>query len=351
MNSWKDNVRTVVPYVPGEQPKRRVIKLNTNENPYPPSPKVAEAIGRMDYEMLRKYPDPEASELTDAISEVYGVAGDRIFVGVGSDDVIGMAFLTFFAGQKPVLFPDITYSFYDVWAELFRIPYRQIPLRDDMTVNPEDYYTENGGIILANPNAPTSIAMPAQAIRGILERNPNSVVIVDEAYVDFGGESCLPMIDEFDNLLVVQTYSKSRSMAGVRIGFAMGSKDLIDAMKAVKFAYNSYTMNSQVIAMGAASMRDVEYWKETVAKVIRTREATIPRLRELGFSILPSSANFVFATHNTVPAAVIFEELKKKDIFVRYWNKKRIDNYLRITIGTDEEMDALIAALRDIVGK
>ena len=342
-------MRRVVPYVPGEQPQRPVTKLNTNENPYPPSPAAVAVLQAADGAAFRKYPDPTAAELVNAISDVYGVPADQVFVGVGSDDVLGMSFLTFFASDKPVLFPDITYSFYDVWAELFRIPYRQIPLTEDFRINPEDYKTENGGIVIANPNAPTSVALPTDAIRGILEANRDSVVIIDEAYIDFGGESVLPMIKEFDNLLVVQTYSKSRSGAGMRVGFAMGSKALIDAIKAVKFAYNSYTMSTPMIQAGAAAMKDVAYMKKTTAAVIATREAFKPRLEAMGFAILPSATNFYFATHNRVPAKVIFEELKKRDIFVRYWNKPRIDNYLRITVGTDAEMETLVAALTEIL--
>lgn len=349
MGKWQENVRRVVPYVPGEQPQRPVIKLNTNENPYPPSPKALAVLAEADGAAFRKYPDAEATVLVNAISEVYGVPADQIFVGVGSDDVLGMAFLTYFAGDKPVLFPDITYSFYDVWAELFRIPYRQVPVTEDFRIRPEDYKVENGGIVIANPNAPTSLELPAETIRGIIEANQDSVVIVDEAYIDFGGESVLPLIREYDNLLVVQTYSKSRSGAGMRIGFAMGSKTLIDAIKAVKFAYNSYTINTPMLFAGAAAMLDTEHMKKTTAAVVATREAFRPILEELGFTVLPSSTNFYFATHGSVPAGVIFEELKKRDIFVRHWNKPRIDNYLRITVGTDEEMSALITALREIL--
>lgn len=349
MGNWQNNVRRVTPYTPGEQPQRTVIKLNTNENPYPPSPAAVAVLQAADGAAFRKYPDTDATELVNAISEVYGVSADRIFVGVGSDDVLGMSFLTFFASDKPVLFPDITYSFYDVWAELFRIPYRQIPLTENYRIRPEDYMTENGGVVIANPNAPTSVALPVEAIRGIIEANRDSVVIIDEAYIDFGGESVLPLIDQYDNLLVVQTFSKSRSGAGLRVGFAMGSKMLIDALKAVKFAYNSYTMSTPIIQAGAAAMRDVAYMKKTTAAVVATREAFRPRLEALGFTILPSATNFYFASHDRVPAKVIFEELKKRDIFVRYWNKPRINNHLRITVGTDAEMEALVGALTEIL--
>jgi len=351
MNTWKDNVRRVTPYVPGEQPQRPVIKLNTNENPYPPSPAAAAAIAGFDCDLSRKYPDPEATELVSAIADVYGVAKEQVFVGVGSDDVLGMAFLTFFNGEKPILFPDVTYSFYDVWAELYRIPYRMIPLDREFRIRPEDYCVPNGGIVIANPNAPTSIALPLQQIRQILEANRDVTVIVDEAYVDFGGESALPLLREYDNLLVVQTYSKSRSMAGIRIGYAIGSREMIAALSDVKYAYNSYTMNRITILAGAAAMRDTEYWRETTGKIVATREKVIPKLLELGFKVLPSSANFLFATHRSIPAETIFEELKKRDIFVRYFKKPRIDNYLRITVGTDGEMETLLKALAQITGE
>ncbi|MBO4653884.1 MAG: histidinol-phosphate transaminase [Lachnospiraceae bacterium] len=349
MATWQDNVRRVAPYVPGEQPQRPVIKLNTNENPYPPSPAAAAAMREFNSDLSRKYPDPSATELVTAIADVYGVDKDQVFVGVGSDDVLGMSFLTFFNGDKPILFPDVTYSFYDVWAELYRIPYRMIPLDENFRIRPEDYAVENGGIVIANPNAPTSIALPRDEIRRILDANRDVTVIVDEAYVDFGGESCLPLLAEYDNLLVVQTYSKSRSMAGSRIGFAIGSKEMIKALSDIKFAYNSYTMDHVTIRAGAASMRDVDYWKKMVAKVVATREKYLPKLQELGFTVLPTSTNFYFASHGKVPADEIFEELKKRDIFVRHWKKPRIDNWLRITVGTDEEMDALITALKEII--
>ncbi len=347
MGTWRDNVRRVNPYVPGEQPQRPVIKLNTNENPYPPSPAVLailremsgkpEAGNRCEAANLRKYPDAEVTELVNAISEVYGFDPAQIFVGVGSDDVLGMVFLTFFNGNAPILFPDVTYSFYDVWAELYRIPYRQIPLDENFRIRTEDYVNHDGpigGIILANPNAPTSVSLPLSEIRKILDANRDVAVVIDEAYVDFGGESVLPLLAEYDNLLVVQTYSKSRSLAGSRIGFAIGSAEMIKALSDIKYSYNSYTMDSLTIRIGAASMRDTDYWKATCAKIIATREAYRPKLEELGFTILPSSTNFYFATHKSVPAETIFTELKKRDIFVRFWNKPRINNHLRITIGT-----------------
>ena len=257
MSSWKDNIRKVTPYTPGEQPKiSDVIKLNTNECPYPPSPLVTEMIEKMDTERFRLYPDPEASLLVNELAEYYNVKPEQVFVGVGSDDVLGMAFLTCFNSEKPILFPDITYSFYDVWAELFKIPYKTVALDEQFKINPWDFNKENGGIIFPNPNAPTAIEMPLEQVEEIIKNNPDVVVIVDEAYVDFGGHTALSLIDKYDNLLVVRTFSKSRAMAGMRIGYAFGSKELIDAIKAVKFSYNSYTMNQATIETGVAAIKD-----------------------------------------------------------------------------------------------
>ncbi|MDO5702926.1 MAG: histidinol-phosphate transaminase [Lachnospiraceae bacterium] len=345
-------IRRVVPYVPGEQPKSAdVIKLNTNENPYPPSPRVREAIEKFDADTLRLYPDPAATDLIQAIAEEYGLGTDEVFAGVGSDDVLAMCFLTFFNSKDPVLFPDITYSFYDVWADLFRIPYEQIPLDDDFHIVPEMYRRKNGGIIFPNPNAPTGSLLPLETVRGIVAGNPDSIVIVDEAYIDFGGESALPLIREFDNLLVVQTFSKSRSGAGLRIGYAFGCPMLIRYLNDVKYSFNSYTMNRMVIEAGAACVRDRAYFRETTAKIVATRERILPRLREIGFRAEDSASNFVFASHAEVSAEEIFTKLRERGIYVRWWNKPRISDYLRITIGTDDEMDALIHELEDICSR
>lgn len=342
MRTWEKNVRTVVPYTPGEQPKFvDVIKLNTNENPYPPSPKVKECLEKMNTEAFRLYPEPACDTLVDALAETYHMDRDEIFVGVGSDDVLAMCFLTFFNSEKPILFPDITYSFYDVWAELFRVPYEKQPLNEQFEIVKEDYYKENGGIIFPNPNAPTGALLPLSAIEDVVKHNPDSVVIVDEAYIDFGGESALPLIDRYDNLLVVQTFSKSRSMAGMRIGYAMGNEQLIKYLSDVKYSFNSYTMNATAIALGTAAMRDRAYFEETKAKIIATRERAKERLAALGFSFVDSRANFIFAAHKSVPAEELFLALKQAGIYVRYFKKPRIDNYLRITIGTDEEMEEL----------
>lgn len=348
---WEKNIRKVTPYTPGEQPKdKNIIKLNTNECPYPPSPMVDAAIREMEIEKFRLYPDPDATELVDALAQYYQVNAEQVFVGVGSDDVLGMAFLTCFYSNKPILFPDITYSFYDVWAELLRIPYEKIPLDEKFVIKKEDYFRENGGIIFPNPNAPTAIELPLQEIEEIIANNQDVVVMVDEAYIDFGGQSALPLIDKYDNVLVIRTFSKSRAMAGMRIGYAIGSEKLISAIKAVKFSYNSYTMNMPSIHAGAAAIRDDRYFKEIIEKIIHTREQAKIKLAELGFAVTDSKANFVFARHKQVPAEVIFEALKEKKIYVRYFNKPRIDNYLRITIGTDKEMEKLYHALKEIVG-
>lgn len=348
MKTWEKNIRKVVPYTPGEQPTEKdVIKLNTNENPYPPSPMVTEM--HQELEQLRLYPAPDAKELVDAIAGYHGIARKQVFVGVGSDDVLAMSFLTFFNSDKPILFPDITYSFYDVWADLFRIPYETKALDDNFCLVAEDYYGENGGVVFPNPNAPTGLAVGLSFIREVLDHNQDVIVIVDEAYIDFGGESALALLKDYENLLVVRTFSKSRSMAGLRIGYAMGNENLIQALNNVKYSYNSYTMNYPSIVLGAASIKDDIYFKNTVSKVIKTREWFERELTRLGFTYPKSSANFVFASHKTIPAREIFEKAKEEKIYVRYFDKPRINNYLRISIGTDEEMKAFVKFLEKLV--
>lgn len=347
---WEDNVRKVVPYTAGEQPKKaNVIKLNTNECPYPPAPGVRRLAEEMDYDKLRLYPDTDSTVLVKELAEYYEVKPEQVFVGVGSDDVLATAFVTFFDSGRPILFPDVTYSFYDVWADLYRIPYKTCPLKEDWHLDPADYKQENGGIIFPNPNAPTGLMEDLSVVREILGANRDVVVIVDEAYVDFGGISCLPLLEEYDNLLVVQTFSKSRSMAGLRIGFCIGSEKMIKYLNDVKFSINSYTMNmtSQVLAVEA--VRDDAYFKATTRKIINTRERVKAELTELGFTFPDSKANFIFASHKSVPAKDIFEALREQDIYVRFWNKARINNSLRITIGTDEEMDALLKFLKEFL--
>ena len=348
---WEDNVRKVVPYVPGEQPKKRdIIKLNTNECPYPPAPAVEKALKTCDWADLRLYPEfPEQTLLAETLADHYHVKKEQLFIGVGSDDVLSQAFLTFFNSDKPILFPDITYSFYDVWADLYRIPYKRQPLDEEFRIRKEDYMAENGGIVFPNPNAPTGVLMPVEEIEEIVAANRDVVVIIDEAYIDFGGISCLPLVEKYENLLVVQTFSKSRAMAGSRIGYAIGSEKLIRYLNDVKYSVNSYTMNRPALSLGVASVKDDAYFKEICGKIINTRERSAAELAALGFRFPKSYANFLFVTHERVPAGEIFTRLKENDIYVRHWEKERIGNYLRITIGTDEQMDALIAALKKIL--
>ncbi len=349
MGGWETYVRKVEPYVPGEQPKHKVIKLNTNENPYPPSPKVQKIIDGFDVQQLRLYPDPEVAELIAAIAKNKGLDKEQVFVGVGSDDVLAMSFLTFFGSEQPILFPDITYSFYDVWAELFRIPYEQIPLQEDFRICVDDYKRKNGGIVIPNPNAPTGIAESLDAIEEIIAANSDSVVIIDEAYVDFGTKSAQELLKTYENLLVVQTFSKSRSLAGSRIGYAMGSKKLIAYLNDCKYSFNSYTMDRLTIQVGKASMEDEPYFTEQVHRIIETREWAKEQLHKLGFDFPDSKANFIFVRHKEIAAEDIFAALKQRNIYVRYFKKPRIDNYLRITIGTKEEMEQLMNALQEIL--
>ncbi len=347
---WEDQIRKVVPYTPGEQPGRKVIKLNTNECPYPPSERVICALREADYESLRLYPDPLCLKLRKVIADYYGVTPENTFVGVGSDDVLSMCFLAFFAGKRPVLFPDITYSFYDVWASVYGIPFRTIPLTEDFTIRLSDYDRENGGIVICNPNAPTGASKPLSELEAFLERQQNSVVIVDEAYIDFGGESALRLIEKFENLCVVRTMSKSRALAGLRVGYAFGSARLIRYLNDVKFSVNSYTMNLPSLVGAAAAMEDEAYFQEIVSRVVKTRERVSKQLKRLGFQFCDPAANFVFVTHPGKPAEEIFDLLRQRDIYVRHFNRERIRNFLRISIGTDEEMDCLLKTLEEILG-
>ena len=352
MKPWEANIRKVVPYTPGEQPNESgMIKLNTNENPYSPAPGVEKALKALDTDTLRLYPDPTAGDLVHSIAAFYGLKDEQVFTGVGSDDVLAMCFLTFFNSEKPILFPDITYSFYDVWADLFRIPYERPALDEEFHIRKEDYFRENGGIVFPNPNAPTGVEEPQAMIEEILQANPDVVVIVDEAYVDFGGTSALPLLKKYENLLVVQTFSKSRAMAGMRIGFCIGNEKLIHYLNDVKFSFNSYTMNLPSQVMGVEAVKDDAYFKATTAKIAATRERIKKELTSLGFTFPDSKANFIFASHKEVPAEELFRALREADIYVRHWNKPRIANSLRITVGTDEEMDRLIAFLKNYLEK
>jgi histidinol-phosphate aminotransferase len=349
----KDNFRNIDPYVPGDQPDfADMVKLNTNENPYPPAPAVLKAAEEFSAGRLKLYPPTDGGALRRELAAYHGISPENVFVGVGSDDVLAVIFQTCFNSGRKLFFPEISYSFYEVWAELYRVPYCKIPLKADFTIDPDDYIgKENGGIVIANPNAPTSMAMAAADIEKIIAANPDNVVVIDEAYVDFGGESVLELTKKYDNLIVVRTFSKSRSMAGLRIGYAIASKELIQAISDVKNSINSYTMNFPSIEVGKASLAEEEYFRTTIAKILKTRERLVKELSDLGFLTFPSSANFIFTTHKSVPAKTIFEELRKKHIFVRFFNKPLINNYLRITVGTDEEVDKLIAGLKEILNK
>ncbi len=341
MAKWKEYIRKVEPYVPGEQPKdENIIKLNTNENPYPPSPKVS--CDELDIEKLRLYPDPKAEILVKAIADYHTVGKENVFVGVGSDDVLAMSFMTFFNSDLPIIFPDITYSFYPVWAEEFGIPYTEIPLDEKFNIVKEDYYIPNGGIIFPNPNAPTGIEVSIDVIRDVLDHNKDSVVIIDEAYIDFGRESALPLINDYDNLLIVRTFSKSRSMAGLRIGYAIGNEELIRYLLDVKYSFNSYTMNTPSLILGTKSLSDEEYFRMTITKIVKTREWFVEKLKERGFHVLPSSANFVFAEHDRISGEELFKSAREKGIYMRHFKMPRINNFLRITIGTEDDMEKVI---------
>lgn len=350
MKTWEQNIRKVVPYTPGEQPNQPdMVKLNTNENPYPPAPGVEKVLKEMDMSRLRLYPDPTAGDLVRAVAEYYHLSGEQVFVGVGSDDVLAMCFLTFFHSEKPILFPDITYSFYDVWADLFQIPYERPALDENFHIRKEDYFVSNGGVIFPNPNAPTGVEMPLSEIEEVVSANQDSIVIIDEAYVDFGAQSALPLIEKYDNLLVVQTFSKSRSLAGMRIGMVFGNPVLIKYLNDVKYSFNSYTMNYTSILAGVEAIRDRDYFEKTCRSIIETREWAKEELRALGFRFQDSKSNFIFASHEKYPAAEIFQALREKHIYVRHFSAERIENYLRISIGTREEMEKLLAALKSIL--
>lgn len=347
---WSPLAASLVPYVPGEQPKdKKYIKLNTNENPYPPSPKVLEAIREAANADLRLYPDPTCDALVRKIADYYGVRPEQVFVGNGSDEVLAFAFGAFFDPADPILFPDITYSFYKVYAEFFGLKAELIPLDERFEVPFELFDRENGGIVLSNPNAPTAILAPLDAFRGLLARNPDHVVMIDEAYIDFGGQSAVELVKEFPNALVVQTLSKSRSLAGIRVGFAIGSEELIEGLNRVKNSFNSYTLDRVALAAAIASFDDEVYFRTTTERVILTREAASDKLRQMGFEVTDSRANFVFISHPAIAAKTLFEQLREKGILVRYFNQPRIDNHLRVSIGTDEEMDAFLTALQEIV--
>ena len=353
---WNDKIKEIEPYVPGEQPKdKKYIKLNTNENPYSPSEKVIEKIKSMNLEDLKLYPDPDVSELRKVIAEYFSkkiderITKEQIFVGNGSDEVLALIFMTFFNKGDKVYYPDITYSFYPVYADLFDLKEVKIPLNKNFEIEIDKYFGVDGHIIITNPNAPTSIALKLEEIEEIVKKNPNQLVVVDEAYVDFGAESAVKLVNKYDNVLVVQTFSKSRSFAGMRLGYAIGSGNIIEGLNRLKFSFNSYTIDRISIEAGIESFKDDEYFMKTNAKIIETREKTVKKLKELGFKVLNSSANFIFISHNKVFAGDLYKQLKDNGILVRYFAKDRIDNYLRVTIGTDEEMEIFIEKLEKLL--
>ena len=351
MSRWiSQEAERLAPYTPGEQPQdQQYVKLNTNESPFPPSPKVLKAINRAEILKLNLYSDPTCAALTEAIARRYELKAKNVLAGNGSDEVLAFAFRAFCGAGQPVAFADVTYGFYKSQAALFDLDVKIIPLREDFTLHVDDYMDFPGTIVIANPNAPTGIAVPRNDIQRLLEANPDRVVIVDEAYVDFGAQSAVPLLGKYENLLIVQTTSKSRSLAGMRIGYALGSETLISTLEAVKNSYNSYTMDAIALAVGEASIRDEDYFQQTCRKVSTTRDRSAEALRALGFTVLPSLTNFLFVTHPNKKAPDIFAALREKGIFIRYFKLPRIDNYLRITVGTDEQMDKLIAALKEIL--
>jgi histidinol-phosphate aminotransferase len=347
---WSEFVHDLKPYIPGEQPKvANLVKLNTNENPYGPSPKVIEAIRLNTSDKLRLYPDPTSQELVQAIAEYYKVSAESVFVGNGSDEVLAHVFNALFQHQQPILFPDITYSFYPVYCQLFDIDYQTVPLAEDFSITVADYAQPNGGIIFPNPNAPTGRLLELEHIESVLQSNTESVVVVDEAYIDFGGQTAIALVDKYPNLLVTQTFSKSRSLAGLRIGFAIGHPDLIEALIRVKDSFNSYPLDTLAVVAGVAAIKDQSYFTETCTKVMQSREKVSQGLNELGFEVLPSAANFVFAKHKTMDAAQIAEGLRKEGVIIRHFAKPRIEQYLRISIGTDSENQHLLTVLDGLV--
>ena len=347
---WSDVVKGLTPYVPGEQPRlANLVKLNTNENPYGPSPRALDAIRAATGESLKLYPDPNAGQLKLAIAGYHGVGAQNVFVGNGSDEVLAHIFLGLLKQPRPLLFPDISYSFYPVYCGLYQVDFETIPLAEDFSIQVGDYARPNGGIIFPNPNAPTGCLVPLADIEGLLESNRDSVVVIDEAYVDFGGESAIPLTAKFPNLLVVQTLSKSRSLAGLRVGFAVGHADLIEALERVKNSFNSYPLDRLAIAGAVAAFEDREYFDKTCQAVIATREKLSGELKALGFEVLPSKANFIFARHPQHDAEESALALRQRSVIVRHFKLPRIEQFLRITVGTDEQCAALTAALKEIL--
>jgi histidinol-phosphate aminotransferase len=346
---WSPFVRDLVPYVPGEQPKlTKLVKLNTNENPYGPSPKAIEAMRAEVNDDLRLYPDPNSDLLKQAVARYYGVESNRVFLGNGSDEVLAHAYNAFFKHEKPLLFPDISYSFYPVYCGLYGVEFEAVPLDEQFQIRVEDYSRPNGGIIFPNPNAPTGCLLALEAVEQILKANPESVVIVDEAYIDFGGETAIGLVDQYPNLLVTQTLSKSRSLAGLRVGLAVGHPDLIEALERVKNSFNSYPLDRMAIVGAAAAFDDREYFEQTCKQVIASREVLVGQLEGKGFEVLPSAANFIFARHPQHDAAGLAAKVREQGVIVRHFKQERIAQFLRITIGTPEQNQALVDALGEL---
>lgn len=348
--SWRNNLRDVEPYIAGEQPKiLNLIKLNTNENPYGPGSKVEEAIASFDVDTLPLYPSADSDDLKKALACYHGLDEEQVFVGNGSDEVLALTFLTCFNSEKPILFPDISYSFYPVYCDLYRIPYESVPLDENFKIVKEDYLKANGGIIFPNPNAPTGELVSVDFIDDILAKNQDSIVVIDEAYIDFGGETAIPLLKKYDNLLIIQTFSKFRSLAGIRLGVALGNKELISKLYDVKNSFNSYPVDRLAQVIGKASIEDSDYIKANALKIINTRERISKELKELGFEMTQSYSNFIFVKHPIIEGEYIFNELRNKGIVVRWFNKPRINRYLRITMGTDEQMDRLLEVMKEII--
>lgn len=347
---WSEITKNIEPYVCGEQPKdKKYIKLNTNENPYPPSPKVLEAIKSAANGDLRLYPDPNCDNLREVIAQYYNLNKEQIFIGNGSDEVLAFSFLAFFNSGETIIFPDISYSFYPVYADLYNINYKLAKLDEEFSIPVSELMTDNGGVVIPNPNAPTGKYLDVDLIKKILDYNSDKVVIIDEAYIDFGGTSVVGLIKDYPNLLVIQTLSKSRSLAGIRLGFALGQEELIEGLNRIKNSFNSYTIDRVAAIAGTEAIKDEGYFKECVCKIINSREKVTEKLIRLGFNVIPSKANFIFATHSIYPANELFTRLREKSVLVRYFNKDRINNYLRITIGSEEEMDLFVEKVEEII--
>jgi histidinol-phosphate aminotransferase len=349
---WSNRIKNTLPYVPGEQPKgKEYIKLNTNENPYPPSAKIKKTFESFEYDLLRLYPDPNCDDLKGAISEFYEINKEMVFVGNGSDEILGFSFLAFTNEGTKVYFPKITYSFYEVYSRFFRVSHEAVQMIDDLYIDVEKFMDVKGVVLLANPNAPTGILLDLAEIENILRANNESLVIIDEAYIDFGGNSSVCLLDKYSNLLIIKTFSKSRSLAGVRVGYALGNKNLICALENAKNSFNSYTLDRFALLAAKEAILDKNYFEETISKIIKTREWVTKKLREMGFEIPESKANFIFISYPNIGGATIYKRLKEMGILVRYFNKDILNKYLRVTMGNDEEMKFFINSIERIIGE